>query len=81
LDLLKTTPLQPNDVVVFYDGGMDIDMQVFRGVLRATCLRRTLMKIHDKFGDRCQASQSVELQNSVAPARPHGSHSLETFDA
>jgi hypothetical protein len=57
LDLLKATPLQPNDVVVFYDGGMDIDMQVFRGALRPTWLQRTLMKLHDKFGDRCAAAE------------------------
>jgi hypothetical protein len=69
LDLLKTMPLQPNDVVVFYDGGMDIDMQVFRGALRPTWLQRTLMKLHDKFGDRCAAAEvALDIYSHNPPA-------------
>jgi hypothetical protein len=66
LDLLKSTPLRPNDVVVFYDGGMDIDMEVFRGITIAqqmsptidvhrNVLQRILVNLYDKFSDRSAA--------------------------
>jgi hypothetical protein len=66
LDLLKRTPLRPNDVVVFYDGGMDIDMEVFRGItitqqvspainIHRNLLQRILVNLYDKFSDRSAA--------------------------
>jgi lysophospholipase L1-like esterase len=66
LDLLKRTPLRRNDVIVFYDGGVDIDMEVFRGItitqqmsptvnVQRNGLQRILVNLYDKFSDRSAA--------------------------
>jgi hypothetical protein len=81
LELLKKTPMKRGDIIVFYDGGVDIDVCAFHGIpprppvdyispfdkSPLTWYQRMLLALHHRFG---KASAAAEIAFDIYTNSP-----------